>query len=202
MSPIIPTAPQPKPQHLTTELKNFWPLDPKMAFLNHGSFGSCPLPVLDFQRALRDRMERQPVQFLVRDLEPMLDQARAAVAQFVGARPDDLVFVPNATSGVNTVLRSLPLDPGGEWLVTDHEYNACRNALEFAATRAGAKVVVARLPFPFQSSGQMMEAIMDRVTPRTRLALIDHVSSQTGVVMPIERLFRELAARGVDTLVD
>ena len=187
---------------MTQELKNHWPLDPKIAFLNHGSFGSCPLAVLDFQKALRDRMERQPVQFLVRDLEPMLDQARAALAQFAGARTEDLVFVPNATSGVNTVLRSLPFAPGDEWLVTDHEYNACRNALEFAAIRAGAKVVVARVPFPFQSAGQIVEAIMERVTPRTRLALIDHVTSQTGVILPVERLVKELAARGVDTLVD
>ena len=187
---------------MTQELKNHWPLDPKIAFLNHGSFGSCPLAVLDFQKALRDRMERQPVQFLVRDLEPMLDQARAALASFTGAQADDLVFVPNATSGVNTVLRSLPFAPGDEWLVTDHEYNACRNALEFAATRAGAKVVVARVPFPFQSDGQIEAAIMERVTPRTRLALIDHVTSQTGVILPVERLVKELAARGVDTLVD
>lgn len=151
---------------------------------------------------MRDRMERQPIQFLVRDLEPMLDSARAAMADFAGARTQDIVFVPNATSGVNTVLRSLPYMPGVEWLVTDHEYNACRNALEFAAARAGAKVVVARMPFPFQSAEQMMEAILGCVTQRTRLALIDHVTSQTGVILPIERLIPELAARGVDTLVD
>jgi isopenicillin-N epimerase len=184
------------------ELKNYWPLDPNIVFLNHGSFGSCPLPVLDFQRALRDRLERQPIQFLVRELEPLLDQARAALAQFIGAHPENLVFVPNATSGVNTVLRSLAFAPGDELLVTDHEYNACRNALEFVAARAGAKVVVARLPFPFQSTSQMEEAIMGRVTSRTRLALIDHVTSQTGVILPVERLVSQLSARGVDTLVD
>jgi isopenicillin-N epimerase len=188
--------------NVDVERRKHWPLDPKIVFLNHGSFGSCPLPVLEFQRALRDRMERQPVQFLVRDLEPMLDQARGALAQFVGAQSENLVFVPNATSGVNTVLRSLTFAPGDELLVTDHEYNACRNALEFAASRAGAKVVVACLPFPFQSAGQMVEAIANKVTPRTRLALIDHVTSQTGVILPIEQIVSELAAHGVDTLID
>ncbi len=187
---------------MNAELKKLWPLDPKVVFLNHGSFGSCPLPVLEFQQGLRDRLERQPVQFLVRELEPLLDQARSALAQFAGARAENLVFVPNATSGVNTVLRSLTFAPGDELLVTDHEYNACRNALEFVAGRAGAKVVVARVPFPFQSVSQIEEAILSRVSSRTRLALIDHVTSQTGFIMPVESLVKQLAERGVDTLVD
>ena len=187
---------------MNTELKEIWPLDPKIVFFNHGSFGSCPLPVLEFQRSLRDRMERRPIQFLARELEPLLDDARAALARFVGARPEDLVFVPNATSGVNTVLRSLTVAPGDELLVTDHEYNACRNALEFVAARAGAKVVVARVPFPFQSISQIEEAILSRVTPRTKLALIDHVTSQTGFIMPLENLVQQLAERGVESLVD
>jgi isopenicillin-N epimerase len=179
-----------------------WLIDPKIVFLNHGSFGSCPRPVLEFQQGLRDRMERQPIQFLVRDLEPMLDEARAALARFVGAHPDNLVFVPNATSGVNTIVRSLSFAPGDELLVTDQEYNACRNALQFAASRAGAKVVVAELPFPVESTERLLEAILSRVTVRTRLALIDHVTSQTAMVLPIARIVSELAARGVDTLVD
>jgi isopenicillin-N epimerase len=179
-----------------------WCLDPEVVFLNHGSFGSCPRPVLDFQQGLRDRLERQPVQFLVRDLEPLVDEARGALARFVGAEPENLVFVANATSGVNTVLRSLVFEPGDELLVTDHEYNACRNALEFVAGRNRAKVVVARMPFPFQSAEELVEAILRHVTPRTRLALIDHVTSQTAVVLPIAQIVSELAKRGVDTLVD
>jgi isopenicillin-N epimerase len=179
-----------------------WPLDPQIAFLNHGSFGSCPRAVLEFQHAIRDRMERQPVTFFVRELEGLLDQARAALAGFAGADADDLVFVPNATSGINAVLRSLQFKPGDELLVTDHEYNACRNALNFVAERSGTKVVVATIPFPLRTADEVIEAVVGRVTSRTRLALLDHVTSQTGLVLQLERLVRELSARGVDALVD
>jgi isopenicillin-N epimerase len=179
-----------------------WPLDPGVTFLNHGSFGSCPLPVLEFQRELRERMERQPVKFFVRDLEELLDWARVRLAKFLGGKAENLVFVPNATSGVNAVLRSLDFDPGDELLVTDHEYNACRNALDYVAQRTGAKVVVAKIPFPLGSTEEVIEAVMGAVTWRTRLALLDHVTSQTGLVLPIEFLVRELNARNVDTLVD
>jgi isopenicillin-N epimerase len=185
-----------------SDLAQHWPLDPAITFLNHGSFGSCPRPVLAFQQSLRDRLERQPVQFLVRELEPMLDDARRVLAAFVGANADNLVFVTNATSGVNTVLRSLSFSAGDELLVTNHEYNACRCALEYAAQRAGAKVVVASIPFPFQSEDQIVQSVLNAVTPRTRLALLDHVTSPTALVLPIARLIRELAERGIDTLVD
>lgn len=181
---------------------SLWPLDPRVTFLNHGSFGSCPRPVLEYQHALRDRLERQPVQFFVRDLEARLDEARSALAAFVGADARDVVFVPNATAGVNTVLRSLRLRAGDELLVTDHEYNACRNALDFVAASARARVVVARVPFPLRQTDEVIEAVLRRVSVRTRLALLDHVTSQTGLVLPIEPLVRELADRGVDTLVD
>ncbi len=179
-----------------------WPIEPKITFLNHGSFGSCPRPVLEFQRQLRERMEADPIEFLGRALEGLLDEARSALAAFVGAKARDLVFVPNATHGVNTVLRSLRFQAGEELLVTDHEYNACRNALEFAAERSGATVAVAAVPFPLREPSQIVEAILDAVTPRTRLALIDHVTSPTAVVFPMRRIVAELNARGIDTLVD
>jgi isopenicillin-N epimerase len=179
-----------------------WLLDPKIAFLNHGSFGSCPRPVLEFQRELRERLERQPVQFFVREMEGRLDEARAALAAFVGARVDNLVFVPNATTGVNTVLRSLRYERGDELLVANHEYNACRNALNFAAEREGLGVAVAEVPFPLRHADEIVQAVLGAVTSRTRLALLDHVTSQTGLVFPIERLVRELSVRGIDTLVD
>ena len=182
--------------------RRFWSLDPQVTFLNHGSFGSCPRPVLKFQRALQDRLERQPVRFLVDDFEPLWDDARRTLAQFVGADADDLVFVPNATSGVNTILRSLEFKRGDELLTTDHGYNACRCALDYVAARSGARVVVAKVPFPLESSQQVVDAVLSRVTQRTRLALLDHVTSSTGLALPLEKIVRELSARGVETLVD
>ena len=179
-----------------------WKLDPSVVFLNHGSFGACPKKVLKFQQDLRDRLESEPITFFVRDLEDLLDRARQALAKFLGAKHDNLVFVPNATAGVNTVLRSLRFKAGDELLVTNHEYNACRNALNFAAERSGTKTVVAHVPFPVQSPNQVLEAVLNSVTPRTRLVLIDHVTSQTGLIFPLAELIRELDARNIDVLVD
>jgi isopenicillin-N epimerase len=179
-----------------------WDLDPAVIFLNHGSFGACPRAVLDAQRRLVEEMEQEPVRFLSRELEGRLDAARAALGAFLGADADDLAFVPNATAGVNTVLRARRLGPTDEVLTTDHAYNACRNAAVAAAEREGARVVVAAVPFPLDSPDRVLEAILARVTPRTRLALLDHVTSPTGLIFPIARLVAELAARGVDTLVD
>ncbi len=179
-----------------------WTLDPGTDYLNHGSFGACPSEVLEFQAEVRHRMEREPFRFLARRLEPLLDRAREELGRFVGASADDLAFVPNATTGVNTVLRALRLSPGDELLTTDHVYNACRNALAFAASRAGARVVTAAVPFPLDGEDAIVRAVLSRATPRTRLALLDHVTSATAVVFPIRRLVGELRARGIETLVD
>ena len=179
-----------------------WALDPEVAFLNHGSFGATPLPVLEAQRALRARMEAEPVRFFIRELGQLLDDARAALGAFIGAAAEDVAFVPNATTGANAVLRSLPLAAGDEILTTDHAYGACRNAADFVAERTGARVVVAPVPFPLASPGEVIEAVLAHVGPRTRLALLDHVTSPTALVMPIARLVGALAERGVETLVD
>src|SRR5262245_52656113 len=179
-----------------------WLLDSNVTFLNHGSFGSCPRPVLEFQQRLRERLERQPVQFFVHDLEGLLDQARIELANFLGAEADDLVFVPNATTGVNTVLRSQTFRPGDEILVTNHEYNACRNALNVAAERSGTVVVVAHIPFPLKTEDEVVDGVLAGVTQCTRLALLDHVTSHTCLVFPMARLVDELSKRGIETLVD
>lgn len=183
-------------------MREHWTLDPKITFLNHGSFGACPRAVLAAQAAMRAEMEREPVHFMMRLLEPRLDAARAAVAGFVGADPEDMVFVRNATAGVAAVLGSLALEPGDELLATDHGYNACKNALDRAAARAGARVVVARLPFPLTGPEEVTAAVTAAVSERTRLLLIDHVTSPTGLVLPVEAICAAMAARGVDVLVD
>jgi isopenicillin-N epimerase len=179
-----------------------WPLDPAVDYLNHGSFGACPGAILEKQSELRERLEREPVDFLVRHAPAMYAEARAALGQFVGADPDDLAFIPNATTGVNAVVRSLAFSPGDEILTTDHAYGACRKALDYAADRAGVRVVVAKVPFPLRGEGDVVSAVLSVVTPRTRLAMLDHVTSPTALVFPIDALVAELSARGVDTLVD
>ncbi len=183
-------------------MKHHWTLDPNITFLNHGSFGATPRVVLEKQNEYRAQLEREPVRFFVRELEPLLDAARAELAEFLGADAAGLAFVPNATAGVNAVLRSLDLDKFDELLVTSQEYNASRNTLDYVAALSGAKVVVAEVPFPIASPDVVVERVLEKVTDRTRLLLIDHVVSQTAVIFPVQRIVQELARRGIDTLVD
>lgn len=192
------TMPLPPP----SEFARHWDLDPNVVFLNHGSFGACPRVVLALQQELRAQMESEPVRFVHRESEHRLDTAREVLARFVGCNTDDLAFVPNATTGVNTVLRSLEFAPGDELLTTDHEYNACRNVLDFVAARTGAKVVAVAVPFPLASPQQVIDAVLAGVTARTRLCLLDHITSPTGLVMPVAPIVAMLRERGIDTLVD
>jgi len=185
-----------------SRLRSYWALKARTVFLNHGSFGACPKPILDLQAQLRRQMEAEPVQFLWRRYEERLEPARKIVAEFVGADPRDLVFVTNATAGVNAVLGSMRLRPGDELLTTNHDYNACHNVVVEAARRARAVVKVAQVPFPIRSADQVLEAILRAVGRRTRLALIDHVTSTTALIFPVTTIVRELEARGIDCLVD
>lgn len=177
-------------------------LDPEVRFLNHGSFGACPREVLDAQARLREQLEAEPVRFFVREAPALLDRARAAMAGLLHADPADLVFVPNATAGVNSVLRSYPLRPGDALLTTDHAYNACANALRFVAERAGARVDVAPVPFPLADEDAIVDAVLAGVRDDTRLVLLDWITSPTALVMPMARLVSELHARGIEVLVD
>jgi isopenicillin-N epimerase len=147
-------------------------------------------------------MEREPVDFLVSTLPSRLRDTRAALCSFLGADQQDLAFVPNATAGVNAVLRSLNFEPGDELLLTNHTYAACRKTVDFVAAQTGAHVVVVHLPFPVRSDEEIVAAILTCVSPQTRLALLDHVTSPTALIMPLARLVNELQERDVDVLVD
>jgi isopenicillin-N epimerase len=179
-----------------------WLLDPNVAFLNHGSFGAAPRAVLAEQERWRARMERRPTHFMSEELPAAVRSAAARLAAFVGARPEDLVFIENATAGCNTVLRSLHLAPGDEILLTDHGYPAVRKAAEYVARRAGARVVEAAVPFPLEDSAQVVAAVSSRLGSRTRIAVFDHVTSSTAAIFPVHELTALCRAAGVPMLID
>jgi isopenicillin-N epimerase len=179
-----------------------WSLDPSITYLNHGSFGACPRPVQEAQQRERERLEAEPVRYLARELEGRLDGARAELAAFLGCDAQDLAFVANATTGVNAVVGSLDLGPGDDLLALDHGYNACLNVLRHASARSGARLILAAVPFPVAGEEAAVEAVLRAASPRTRLAVVDHVTSPTGLVLPVERIVRELEGRGVPVLVD
>jgi isopenicillin-N epimerase len=189
-----------------------WQLDPAITYLNHGTVGATPRRVLAAQQALREEMERQPARFLLRELSelsgrsdlavPRLRAAAEAVARFFGAEGQDLVFVDNATSGVNAVLRSLELHPGDEILITNLAYGAVVNAAAFTAQARGARLVTLQLPFPASDSSEYVRALARALTPRTRLVILDHITSETALVLPLAEMVASCKAQGVPVLAD
>jgi isopenicillin-N epimerase len=184
-------------------LRPLWLLEPDAIFLNHGSHGATPASVMAAQDALRLRMEAQPVRFMQSELPAALRAAAARLAGFLGgADGKDLVFVENATTAINAVLRSLRFEPGDEILCTTHSYGAVRNAIAHTCAVTGARMVAADIPFPIAGPAQVEAAVAAVLSPRTRLAVLDHVTSATALVLPIERLVRQCSAAGARVLVD
>jgi isopenicillin-N epimerase len=189
-----------------------WPLDPSATYLNHGTVGVVPREVLEAQSRWRDRMERHPARFMLRELwrftatasdgPTLMREAAADVARFVGARADDLVFIDNTTTGVNAVMRSLLFQPGDDIVVTDHVYGGIIAAVRDAAARAGAAITTVTVPYPVFDPATLVTRVADALTPRTRLAIIDHITSETALRMPVEALVRACHDRGVPVLVD
>jgi isopenicillin-N epimerase len=184
------------------ELRGEFLLDPEVAFLNHGSFGACPRPVLERCQAWERELEREPVDFIVRRLPSLLAEAREALAAYVGAEPADLVFVPNATTGVNLAARSLDLRPGEEVLATDLEYGACDLAWEWVCDHAGARYVRAETPRPLAGPADVVDALFSRVGDRTRALFVSHVTSASGLVLPVGEIVARARAAGLVTVVD
>jgi isopenicillin-N epimerase len=177
-------------------------LDPDVVYLNHGAFGACPREVFEGYIAWQRELERQPVEFLARRLHGLLDDVRERLAAYVGARADDLVLVPNATSAVNAVARSLLLEPGDEVVATDHEYGACDLLWSHVCERAGARFIHAALPLPLPNPDAVADALLGRVTERTRVLFLSHVTSPTGLVLPVAEIGRRAREAGVTTIVD
>ncbi|MCP4092824.1 MAG: aminotransferase class V-fold PLP-dependent enzyme [Planctomycetes bacterium] len=186
---------------MTNSLRRYWSLDPEVTFINHGSYGACTKAVQEHQQQWRAEMEREPVLFMSKR-DAMFDSARVSLAPFLGSEVDDIVMVPNATHGVNAVIRSQRWQAGDELLVTNHEYNACRNTLDYAADRWGAKVVVVDIPFPIDDPQQVIDVMLKAVTERTVFCLIDHITSPTALVLPLEQLVPALQEHGIKVLVD
>jgi len=176
-----------------------WALANDVVHLNHGSYGGCPRAVLASAAGWRARLEAAPMRFMVLDWQAELDRARAALAAFVRAPDDRLVFMPNATNAVATALAAARIEAGDELLTTDHAYRACRNQLNRLAAARGARVIVAELPWPFDPAGAV-EAIRRAVTPKTTLALLDHITSPSACILPLEEILAVLP--GVQVLVD
>ena len=166
-------------------LKSLFNLDPDIIFLNHGSFGACPQPVFAVYQEWQRRLERQPVLFLGRELPGLMQAARRSLGDYLNAASDDLVFVPNATHGVNIVARSLNLQPGDEILASDHEYGACDYTWEFICGKSAAKYIHQPLPLPLGSEQDFLEALWRGVTPRTRLIFLSHITSPTAQQLPV-----------------
>jgi isopenicillin-N epimerase len=186
---------------VTTALRDRFLLDPGVCYLNHGAFGAAPIPVFEAYQAWQRELERQPTRFLTRTLEPALAEARRELAAYVGAGPDDLAFVPNATTGVNVVARSIRLEPGDEILSCDHEYGACDLAWRAACQAAGAVHRKVELPLPLTPDG-VVEAVTAAFSDRTRALHMSHITSPTAAILPVGRLVAAAAARGVLTVVD
>jgi isopenicillin-N epimerase len=183
------------------DVRALWPLEPTVAHVNHGSYGAVPTPVLEEQQSWRDRMESNPLRFLRRELPAALVAARAEVAGFLGAGPTSLAFVHNATSGASTVLAAFPLEPGDAVLLTDHAYGAVRIAAERFAPDRGARVDSVHLPLTAEDD-EVVDAVLGAVHERTRLVVLDHVTSPTARRLPLVRLVPALQERGVAVLVD
>jgi isopenicillin-N epimerase len=185
-----------------SSVRDQWVLDPSVAFLNHGSFGACPRPVLEAQAELREEMERQPVQFLWRRLSGLIAGTRNRTAEFLKADPAGLAFVANATMGVATVLATTRLRPGDEVVMTDHSYPAVRNSAQRTCAAQGATLVVQHVPLPLGAPQGVADLLVAGITPRTKLVIVDHVTSPTAAIFPVRRVVEACRSKGVQVLVD
>jgi len=183
-------------------LKNLFLLDADVVYLNHGSFGATPRPVFEVYQEWQTRLEHQPVLFLGRELSGYMKYARHSLGAYLNANSDDLVYVPNATTGVNIIARSLNLSPGDEILTTDHEYGACERTWQFICQKTGASLIKQKIALPVQDEQEMIAQLWQGITERTRLIFISHISSPTALTFPVNKICARARQEGILTLID
>lgn len=183
-------------------LKDHFLLDPEIVFLNHGSYGATPKPVFEAYQNWQLRLERQPVLFLGRELPALMRESRVALGEYLNADPDDLVYIPNATHGINIIARSLDLKPGDEILTSDHEYGACDYAWEFNCDKTGAQYVHQSIPLPVRAEEEIVEQFWQGVTPRTRVIYLSYITSSTALRLPVDKICRRARECGILTVID
>lgn len=187
---------------MSHSLRQHFLLDPDVAFLNHGSFGACPRPVFETYQRWQLELERQPVEFLGRRFNDLMRQAREPLAAYLHTAPDNIVYVPNATVGLNIAARSLRLQPGDEVLSTNHEYGALDRTWRFLCAKTGAVYKNQPIPVPLPNEADFVEALWAGVTPRTRVIFLSHITSPTALIFPVEAVCRRARAEGILTVVD
>ena len=190
------------PVPLRSGIATDWMLDPAITFLNHGCFGARPRVVVEAQERWLRRYHARPIELLDRNRNELLTEAKRPVGELLGMKPENFGFVTNATEGVNAVLRSLSFRPGDELLTPSHVYNAVRNTMRHLIERAGGTYVEAPTPFPVTSPDELVNVIAEALNDRTRLVLIDHIASPTGVLFPVERIITLCREKGVDVFID
>lgn len=183
-------------------LKNQFLLDPSVVFLNHGSYGATPKPVFEAYQDWQRRLERQPVLFLGREFNGLMEESRQALGEYLHVDARDLVFIPNATHGTNIIARSLDLEEGDEILTTDHEYGACDYTWEFVCRQAGARYIHQPIPLPATSPEEIVEQFFNGCTPRTKIIYISHITSSTAMRMPVAQICRRAREEGLLSVVD
>lgn len=183
-------------------LRSQFLLDPNVTYLNHGSAGACPRPVFDVYQRWQLELEREPVDFLGRRAPGLLREARTSLAAYLHTDPGNLIFVTNATTGVNLVAHSLALRPGDEILTTDHEYGAIDRTWEFICRKTGAQYVRHPVALPVTTPAALVDSFWDAVTPRTRVISISHITSPTSLIFPVAALCRRAREAGILTVID
>ena len=185
-----------------SSLKDHFLLDPDIVFLNHGSYGASPKPVFEAYQNWQRRLERQPVLFLGRELPALMRESRAVLGKYLNTDPDDLVYISNATHGINIVARSLELKPGDEILTTDHEYGACDYTWDFMCRKTGARYIHQPISLPVHSREEIVEQFWEGVTPRTKVIYLSHITSSTALRLPVENICRRAREHGILTVID